>query len=556
LLALIFTASSVLGMGHGLRYLVDEGLGKSDPDLLDRGFYVLLGVVGMLAIASYARSYFISRVGEQVVADIRKDVFHHVIMLSPGFFETTRTGEILSRLTTDTTLLQAVVGNTVTFALRNLLLLIGGTTLLLITSLKLTGLVFLMIPLVVVPIITLGKKVRRLSRETQDKVADLSVHIEETLSSLRTVQAYSLEARRSDEFGDKVGLSLDVACRRIATRSVLTSLVITMVFGAISAVLWMGGRDVLAGNISAGELSSFVFYAVVVAAAVGAISEIMGDLQRAAGAAERLGELLKATSPVEVPAKPRELPIPLQGNLRFDHVTFHYPTRPDTASLRAFNLEVPAGKRLALVGPSGAGKTTVIQLLLRFYDPQEGKIFLDDVPIDTLDPVVLRGQIGLVPQDPVIFSANAWENIRCGRPDASDEEVLQAARAAAAMEFLEALPDGLGSYLGEKGIRLSGGQKQRIAIARAILKNPKILLLDEATSALDSENEKLVQHALERVMENRTTLMIAHRLSTIRKADEIIVMDQGSQVSRGTHEALIHEEDGLYARLARQQFAA
>ncbi|MBI1274922.1 ATP-binding cassette domain-containing protein [bacterium] len=555
LIALSFTAISVLSMGHGLRFLVDEGLGKGDPHLLDRSFLVLIGMIGMLAVASFARSFYIASVGEHVVADIRRDLFRHVVSLSPEFFDTTRTGEILSRMTVDTTLLQSVVGNTVTFALRNAMLLVGGLIMLIITSVTLTSYVLGIIPLVVIPIIILGRRVRALSRESQNKVADVSVHMEETLGSIRMVQAYGLETQRSIGFQQRVDDALGMAIRRIQTRSWLTSIVIGMVFGAIGVVLWVGGREVIAGHISPGDLSAFVFYSVVVAAAVGAISEIIGDLQRAGGAAERIVELMHQPATITAPAEPATLPDQSERALDFAHVSFHYPTRPNQNALEDFTLAVKPGEKVALVGPSGAGKSTVFALLLRFYDPSSGRISLDRVNINQLDPQSLRAECALVPQDPAIFSADAWENIRCGRPDASDEEVMQAARAARAHEFIMALPQGYESFLGERGIRLSGGQRQRIALARAILRNPRVLLLDEATSALDAENEMEVQKALETVMQGRTTIIIAHRLSTVRAADRIVVMDGGRVVAEGTHQELVKEQ-GLYARLAELQLAA
>jgi ATP-binding cassette subfamily B protein len=555
LIALTFTASAVLGMGHGLRYLVDEGLSKGDPHLLDRSFMVLMGAVALLAAASFARSYYISSVGERVVADIRRDLFQHVVMLSPEFYDTTRTGEILSRMTVDTTLLQSVVGNTITFALRNFLLLVGGLIMLIITSATLTSYVLGIIPLVILPIIVLGRKVRALSRENQEKIADVSVHMEETLGSIRMVQAYGLEGERSTGFRGKVDEALDMAIKRILTRSWLTSIVISMVFGAIGVVLWVGGREVIAGHISPGDLSAFVFYSVVVAAAVGAISEIVGDLQRAAGAAERIVELMHQPATITAPAQPASLPERSERSLAFDQVNFSYPTRPGQMALQDFTLAVNAGEKVALVGPSGAGKSTVFALLLRFYDPDSGRISLDRVNINQLDPLSLRAECALVPQDPAIFSADARENIRCGRPDATDAEVEEAARMARAHEFIMALPQGYESFLGERGIRLSGGQRQRIALARAILRNPRVLLLDEATSALDAENEMEVQKALENVMQGRTTLIIAHRLSTVRAADRIVVMDGGCVIAEGTHASLVKEK-GLYARLAELQLAA
>lgn len=553
ILALFITASSVLTMGHGLRYLVDEGLSKGNPHLLNNSLFVLVGVIMALAAASYARSYFISRVGEKVVADIRRDAFAHVVMLSPGYFETTRTGEVLSRLTTDTTMLQNVVGSTITFAMRNFIMFIGGTVLLAITSLRLTSFVFLILPLAVIPIIVLGRKVRVLSRETQEKVADLSVHIEETISSVRVVQAFGMEKLRSAEFDDKVDISLAKATDRIAMRSALSSMAISLIFGSIGLVLWIGGHDVITGRITPGDLSAFVFYSVVVAASAGAITEIIGDLQRAAGAAERITDLMQTMSPISAPAEPVILKPPVKGNLKLDNVTFSYPTRLQHKALNNFSLDIESGKHIALVGPSGAGKTTIFQLLLRFYDPESGIVSLDGVAVNRLDPAALRTSFGLVPQDPVIFSTDVWDNIRCGRADASDDEVRAAAAAAAALEFIEKLPEGFNSFLGEKGVRLSGGQKQRIAIARAILRNPAVLLLDEATSSLDSENEKLVQQALERLMNGRTSLVIAHRLATVREADEIIVMDNGGIAERGTHHDLINK-GGLYSRLANLQF--
>jgi ATP-binding cassette subfamily B protein len=553
LVALSVAAGTVLVMGLGLRRLVDEGFASGDTALLDGALFALLGVIVVLAGATYARFYLVSWLGERVVGDIRQAVFGHVIGLSPGFFELTRTGEVLSRITTDTTLLQVLVGSTAPIALRNLLLLIGGVVMLAVTSAKLMAFVVLVVPLVVAPIVLIGRWVRRLSRTSQDRVADVGAHVEESLNAVRTIQAFCHEAIDRARFDERVEAAFTVAVRRVRVRAALTALVIVLVFGAVGTILWIGGHDVMSGRISAGELSAFVFYAVVVAGAAGAISEVGGELQRAAGASERLIDLLATKADITAPARPVALPSPALGEVRFDDVTFHYPSRPDAPALVDFTLELEPGEKIALVGPSGAGKTTVMQVLLRFYDPSSGRIMLDGVDLRDADPAEVRARMGLVPQDPVIFAANSWENIRYGRPEADDEEVRAAAEAAAAAEFLDQLPDGFDSYLGEKGVRLSGGQRQRIAIARAILRDPAVLLLDEATSALDAESEHLVQGAIERLMADRTTIVIAHRLATVLKVGRIVVMDRGRIVASGSHEQLM-EEGGLYARLAALQF--
>jgi ATP-binding cassette subfamily B protein len=553
--ALVITSLATLSIGVGLKFLIDRGLSAGDQQFLNLGFLGLMAIIAVIAAGTYFRFYYISWVGERVVADVRKAVFDQVIKQSPGFYETTKTGEILSRLTSDTTLLQTVVGSSLSIALRNTLSVIGGVTMMIVTNVELTGLVLLVVPAVVAPIIWYGRKVRRLSRESQDRVADVGSYGEETLNAIRTVQAFTHEEHDRAKFTREVEGAFATAMRRILARGMLGSVVILLVFGAIAIVLWAGGRDVISGEITPGDLSAFIFYAVTVAGCVGSLSEVLGDLQRAAGATERLVELLETEPAIKPPANPTPMPTPARGEVRFEDVTFHYPSRPDTAALNGLTLAVNPGEHVALVGPSGAGKSTVFQLLLRFYDPQSGTVRIDGMDLREVDPREARTRIGLVPQDPVIFGTSALENIRYGRPEASDEEVRAAAEAAQAMEFIAKLPEGMHSFLGEKGVRLSGGQKQRIAIARAILRDPRVLLLDEATSALDAENERLVQTALQRLMVGRTTMVIAHRLATVVSADRIAVIDNGRLIDTGTHDHLLRANP-LYARLAALQFSA
>ena len=555
IVALVVVAGATLSIGVGLQRLIDEGFVADNPDALNGALTALFAVIAIISVGTFFRFFAISWVGERVVADIRAAVFDRVITLSPGFFEVTRTGEVLSRLTTDTTLIQTVVGSSLSIALRNVLTFTGGIVMLLITNAKLTGLVFLVVPLVVVPIIVFGRMVRKLSRASQDRVADVGASAEESLNAIRTVQAFVHEDRDKAQFKEEVDNAFRIAVRRVAARGALGGIVVFLIFSAIGAILWVGGRGVIEGTLSAGELSAFVFYSLIVAGATGALADVIGDLQRAAGATERLVELLETESDIEVPASPIPMPQPAEGSVGFDDVIFHYPSRPDTAALENFDLSVRPGETVALVGPSGAGKTTVFQLLLRFYDPKSGAVKIDGVDIKQADPQEARARIGLVSQEPVVFASNARENIRYGRPEASDAEVLAAAKAANALDFIEELPEGFDTFLGEKGVRLSGGQRQRIAIARAILNDPAVLLLDEATSALDAESERLVQDALDHLMEGRTTMVIAHRLATVVNADRIIVMDRGQVVAAGSHEELLRSSD-LYARLAKLQFSA
>ncbi len=549
--ALVLTASVSLVLPLAVRRVVDQFNGATE--LLDSYFLVALGFACLLALGTGARYYLVTRLGERVVADIRRAVFDRVIGMSPAFFERLMTGEVLSRITTDTTLILSVIGSSVSIALRNFLILIGGAALMLVTSAKLTVYALLIVPVVIVPIVLLGRRLRTLSRENQDWIAESSGNASEALLSVQTVQAFTHEAENRATFAAVTERSFDSAKTRIATRAVMTVIVIFLIFAGVVVVLWTGARDVRAGLMSVGELVQFVIYAVMVAGAAGALSEIWGELQRAAGATERLGELLAAEDSVKDPASPVALPRPAAGAVAFEGVTFRYPARPEVSALDGVDLSVRPGETVALVGPSGAGKTTVIQLLQRFYDPDRGRVTIDGIDLRDMARADFRRAIALVPQDPVVFAATARENIRFGRPDASDAEVEAAARAAAAHDFLTALPQGYDSYVGERGVMLSGGQKQRLAIARAILRDAPILLLDEATSALDAESEVAVQKAVEAMARGRTTLIVAHRLATVKRADRIVVFDQGRIVAQGTHESLV-AEGGLYARLARLQF--
>jgi ATP-binding cassette, subfamily B, bacterial len=552
-IALIFAASTVLVFGTGLRWLIDRGFVAGDPGLLDQALAGMFAIVVVMALATVSRAYLMAWLGERVTADVRNAVFANVLKLSPAFFETMRPGEVLSRLAADTTVVQTIVGSSASVALRNVLLLMGGTVMMAITSPKLTGLVFLVVPLVVAPIVIFGRRVRTLSRESQDRLGDASADIDETLNAVTTVQAFNRETLDAERVGLRVEEAFSTAVYRAGVRSILIGLVILLVFSSVGVLLWIGGHDTQAGRITPGELSAFVFYAIVVASSVGAISEFMADVQRAAGASERLFELLDARPTVAIAANPVALPEPPRGAIQFESVTFNYPSRPDQASLIDFDLGVAPGETVALVGPSGAGKTTIFNLLLRFYDPASGTVRLDGIDLRSADPAQIRARIGFVAQEPTIFAADVFDNIRYGRPGATEAEVQRAAEAAAAATFIERLPQGYRTNLGGRGVRLSGGQRQRIAIARALLRDPAVLLLDEATSALDAESERFVQQALDVVMKGRTVLVIAHRLATVLKADRIAVLDHGRLVALGTHERLL-QEGGLYARLASLQF--
>ena len=551
-LALVLTASVSLVLPLAVRRVVD-GFNAANATLLDQYFGAALAIAALLAVGTGLRYYCVTRLGERVVADIRKALFDRVMGMSPAFFERVLTGEVLSRITTDTTLILSVIGSSVSVALRNVLILLGGLVLLFLTSAKLTGLVLLIVPAIIVPIVVLGRRLRVLSRENQDWIAASSGAASEALTSVQTVQAFTHESATRRQFAEVTEKSFLSAKTRIKTRAAMTVIVIFLTFAGIVGVLWVGARDVRADVMSVGALIQFVIYAVMVAGAVGALSEIWGELQRAAGATERLVELLGTEDSVRDPLRPLALPRPVKGDIAFEDVTFRYPARPEASALNGVSLHVRPGETVALVGPSGAGKTTILQLLMRFYDPQAGRITLDGLALTDMARADFRSSIALVPQEPVIFATSARENIRFGRLNATDAEVEAAAKAAAAHDFLTGLPQGYDSYLGERGVMLSGGQKQRVAIARAILRDAPILLLDEATSALDAESERLVQAAVEKLAEGRTTLVVAHRLATVKRADRIVVFDGGRIVAQGTHDALV-AEDGLYARLARLQF--
>ena len=553
LLSLLVAAGTVLAFGACLRALIDRGFAQGRPDVLNYALASLLAVALVLAIASGARFYLVSWLGERVVGKLRRDLFAHVVRLGPAWFEIKRSGDVMSRISSDAQLIEQVIGSSASVALRNTLMCVGGIVMLVVTNPKLALWVLAVVPVVVAPIVLFGRKVRRLSREAQARVADMVSEGGETLDAVRTVQAFAQEERAGWRFARVTEKAFEAAVARIGQRAVMTTLVIFIVFAAVGFLLWMGGQDVIAGRISAGDLSAFVFYAVLVATSGGAISETIGDLQRASGAAERLAELRAEQPVIAEPANPRPLPHPLRGALAFEGVSFRYPTRPDSLALDRFDLKVAPGETVAIVGPSGAGKTTLFNLLLRFYDPEKGAVRLDGVDIRDLALGELRGALAIVPQEPVLFTASVDENIRYGRPDADDEEVRAAARAASALDFIEALPQGFETHLGAKGVRLSGGQRQRIAVARALLCDPAVLLLDEATSALDAESERAVQTALDRLMHRKTTLVIAHRLATVQKADRIVVLEAGQVVDVGTHAELVRR-GGLYARLAELQF--
>jgi ATP-binding cassette subfamily B protein len=555
LLALVVTAGITLSMGQGIRLLVDRGFMTGSPDLLNQSIGLFLLLVLGLAVGTFVRFYLVSWIGERCVADIRRQVFNHLIYLHPGFYESNRSSEIQSRLTADTTLLQSVIGSSLSLFLRNALMVVGGIVLLFITNPKLTSIVVITLPLVLAPILIFGRRVRSLSRLSQDRIADVGSYVAETLGQIKTVQAYNHQLQDEQRFALTVEEAFNTARRRIVQRAWLITLVIVLVLGAVGVMLWVGGMDVIAGRISSGELAAFVFYSLIVGSAFGTLSEVIGELQRAAGAAERIAELLRSESLIQPPSVGlATLPERVRGELVLEDLRFSYPSRPESYAIDGLSLTVREGETLALVGPSGAGKSTLYDLLLRFYDPQQGRILLDGVPLTQLDPRDVRRCFALVSQSPALFFGSIEENIRYGKPSATAEQVREAARIAYAHEFIENMPEGYQTHLGDAGLGLSGGQRQRLAIARALLVDAPILLLDEATSALDAQSEHLIQQALPGLMKNRTTLVIAHRLATVKNADRIAVMDQGRLVAVGTHQELI-ASNPLYARLAALQFS-
>ena len=552
-IALIFTAGVMLSVGQGVRMLIDEGFAQQSIQQLQHAVLFILAITVLIAGGTFFRFYLVSWLGERVSADIRLAVFNHVITLHPSYFETNGSGDIMSRITTDTTLLQSIIGSSFSMAIRSVLMLLGALVMLFATNIKLTFIVLLSVPFILVPILFYGRKVRKLSRKSQDSMADVGSYAGEAIEHIKTVQSYTHEQHERLSFGKEIEKSFNIGRHRIKQRATLIAGVIIIVFGAITGMLWVGGSDVIQGKMSGGDLGAFVFYAILVASSLATISEVLGELQRAAGATERLIEILQVESHIRPPVENTISAKELNAQITFEAVSFNYPSRPDQAATHALNLTAQQGKVLALVGPSGAGKTTLFELLQRFYDPQVGRITLGGTDIRQLDPKDLRQQMALVPQQPALFSSDVFHNIRYGKPDASDEEVISAAKKAHAHEFICQLPEGYNSFLGERGVRLSGGQRQRIAIARAILKDPHILLLDEATSALDSESEHHVQQALEELMRDRTTIIIAHRLSTIQHADKIAVLDGGSLVDMGDHQSLLQSCE-LYQRLVKLQF--